>query len=234
MQAVILAAGRGTRMGDLTKNRPKPMLEVAGKNLIEWKLEALPTEVDEVIIIVGYLHQLIRDYFKDSFGGRSIRYLQQENIVGGTADALWQAKDMLSDRFIVMMGDDLYVEADIRACIAQPEWALLVQSMHESRSAGAVVVDTAQNILGTEEGEHHGDWLASTNLFVLDTRLFRFDPVPKAPGSSELGLPQTATWVSKCLGIPFAAVPATHWIQITAPEDMPLAEAQLSHLRPLA
>lgn len=220
MQAVILAAGRGTRMGELTAHRPKPMLEIAGKNLIEHKLDILPPDVDEVIIIVGYLREVIQDYFKDSFGGRKIRYAIQENIVGGTADALWQAKDMLHDRFIVMMGDDLYSAGDVQACMTVPDWALLTQDINETRSAGAVITDKTGEILSIQEGEHSGTWKACTNLFVLDTRIFGFQPVPKAPGSLELGLPQTVIWAAKAAGISLRAVPATHWIQITAPEDL--------------
>lgn len=219
-------------MGELTRHRPKPMLEIGGKNLIERKLAVLPAEVDEVIIVVGYLKEVIQDYFGEFFAGRRITYIVQENILGGTADALWQAKDVLHDRFIVMMGDDLYVEADIRACIAVPDWALLTQDIHETRSAGAVMTGDSGEITSIEEGEHSGAWKACTNLFVLDTRIFSFQPIPKAPGSHELGLPQTAIWASRALGNSFRAVSATQWIQITAPKDIALAEAQLSQGNP--
>ena len=54
MQAVILAAGRGVRMGKLTENTPKPMLSLFGKPMLEWKLEMLPRVIDEVIFVIGY------------------------------------------------------------------------------------------------------------------------------------------------------------------------------------
>ena len=50
MQAVILAAGRGTRMRELCDSCPKPMVPILGKPLLEWRLETLPTEITEVII----------------------------------------------------------------------------------------------------------------------------------------------------------------------------------------
>ena len=68
MQAVILAAGLGTRMGKLTKNTPKPMLKLDGKNLLEWKIERLPKEVDEVILVVGYKSEVIKKYFYHCYG----------------------------------------------------------------------------------------------------------------------------------------------------------------------
>ena len=54
MKAIILAAGRGTRMGNLTEEIPKPMLLYKGKNLIEYKIDILPEEINEVLIVVGY------------------------------------------------------------------------------------------------------------------------------------------------------------------------------------
>lgn len=214
-------------MGALTDNTPKPMLMVANKNLIEHKLDILPPEVDEVIIIVGYLGHVIQKHFGGEYRGKRLLYIDQANIVGGTADALWQAKDILQGRFLVMMGDDLYTAEDVAACIAAPEWALLVQEMHGTRSAGAVSTDSAGEVQGIEEGEHAGRWYAGTNLFVLDTRLFGFAPLPKAPGSHELGLPQTVAFAARALGASFRAISATRWIQITAPEDLAAAEFTL-------
>lgn len=215
-------------MGALTTHVPKPMLTIAGKNLIEHKLAVLPPEIDEVILVVGYLREVIESHFGSTYGGRKIRYVLQENIVGGTADALWQAKEVLHGRFVVMMGDDIYTEADVRACLAAPEWALLTHDMHETRSAGEVMVGDAGEILSIEEGEHSGSWRACTNLFVLDTRIFGFDPVPKAHGSSELGLPQTVLWARQSLGISLRAIPDTGWIQITEAADLASAETILS------
>jgi len=183
MQAVILAAGRGTRMGELTKDTPKPMLKVGDKNLLELKLEILPESVDEVIFIVGYFNEKIREFFGDEYRGKKIRYVEQANPVGGTADALWTAKDSLKDKFLVMMGDDLYSRADIEACM-QYEWSLLIDKVHGTRKTGKAVIEDGI-IKDIIEGEHTGDeWWSGTNMFVLDTRVFAQTPVPKATGSS--------------------------------------------------
>ena len=72
MQAVILAAGHGTRMDELTTAVPKPMLEVAGKPLLEYKLDALPDHIDEVVLIVGYLGNVIRQHFGALYGKQRI------------------------------------------------------------------------------------------------------------------------------------------------------------------
>ena len=60
MQVVILAAGRGTRMGDLTSDTPKPLLKVKDKTLLEYKLDVLPDSISEVIFVIGYKQEQIR------------------------------------------------------------------------------------------------------------------------------------------------------------------------------
>jgi NDP-sugar pyrophosphorylase family protein len=225
MQAVILAAGRGSRMGDLVKDMPKPMLKVAGKTLLEHKFDALPEAVDEVVLVVGYLQDVIKGFFGESFGGKKVSYVTQENIVGGTADALWHAKAMLTGKFIVMMGDDFYAKEDIEACLAH-EWALLVEKLPDLGTRGKVFVDTDQRITQILEHEEHsgGAGLASTNMFVLDTRVFDYPLVMRSKSENEYGLPQTVAAAAKAGNIPLVAVPATQWMQITAPEDIQKAE----------
>ena len=229
MQAVILAAGRGTRMGDLVKDTPKPMLEVAGKTLLEHKFDVLPENVDEIILVVGYLQDIIKNHFGDSYNGKKISYLTQENIVGGTADALWQAKGVLKGKFLVMMGDDLYAQEDITACLAY-EWALLVEQLVDLGTRGKVFVDTDQRIAEILEHEEHsgGSGLASTNMFVLDERIFDYPLVMRSKSKKEYGLPQTVAAAARAAQIPFYAVPATRWIQITNPEDIRKAEEVLA------
>ena len=228
MQAVILAAGKGTRMKELTQSVPKPMLMVNGKTLIEHKLDALPEDVDEVILVVGYQADAIRDYFKDEFGGRRIRYVMQENL-DGTAGALWLARPYLSERFVVMMGDDLYAREDVEACLASPDWSVLVEDTETMASGGRMVMDSSGHIVDIEEGDHTGKpGLMNTNLLALDPRLFEYPLVPKAEGSDEYGLPQTVLAASKASGIPLAAVRSTFWIQVTAPEDLEKASTLLT------
>ena len=230
MQAVILAAGRGTRMGKLVEDTPKPMLVVAGKTLLEHKFDALPEEVDEIILIVGYLADVIKEKYGDSYGGRKIRYITQENIVGGTADALWQAQALLGGKFVVMMGDDVYSKGDIEA-IRTHDWAILVQRAPDTAVGGRVVVDSEHNVVDIIEGNQGGEGLVSANMFALDARSFDFSQQPKAAGSSELGLPQTILAASKVSGIPFNVVEAVQWIQITNPDDIQAAEKTLAKMR---
>ncbi|WP_433630284.1 sugar phosphate nucleotidyltransferase [Halomicrococcus sp. NG-SE-24] len=106
MKAVVLAAGEGSRLQPLTNNRPKPMLPVGNRPLLEHIVEALAsTDIDEVILVVGYQRQRIQSYFGN---GRQwdidIRYVVQERRLG-TGHALLQAEQHIGDDFLALNGD---------------------------------------------------------------------------------------------------------------------------------
>ncbi|MBI2612885.1 nucleotidyltransferase family protein [Candidatus Kaiserbacteria bacterium] len=235
MQCVILAAGRGTRMDELTMATPKPMLPVAGRPLLEYKIDALPEECDEVILIVGYLKDAIKRHFGAIYGGRKVRYVEQDKL-NGTAGALWAAKEVLHDRFLVMMGDDIYTKEDIETCIEKEDaWTLLVQQLPEMHRAGIVRLDENGRIVeilesSIEDADRLEPGLASTNLYVLDTRLFSCPLIPKHTGSLEYGLPQTVVNAAHTLGIPFEPVFTDKWIQITSPKDLVVAGEMLKKI----
>lgn len=224
MQAIIFAAGRGTRMGALTETTPKSMLPILGRPILEYKLESLPENIDEVVLVVGYLGGVIHDHFGGMYGGRRLLYVEQETPAG-TADALWKAKEVLHGRFLAMNGDDLYAKADLEKCIAQDGWSMLVAQRNPIGSGGKIVLDSDDRVLGIEEGTHEGAGFVNAGVYVLDDRFFNYTPVAKGPGEAEVGLPQTM--MTAAADIAIHAARATFWIQITAPADLALAERML-------
>jgi NDP-sugar pyrophosphorylase family protein len=228
MKAVILAAGKGTRMGALTADTPKPMLQVHGTPVLSHILDALPREIDEVVLVVGYLKEKIRDYVGREYAGRNITYVQQHEL-NGTAGALWCAKEFLHDRFLVMNGDDICRAEDMQACASSPDWAMLVQQVEEIGSAGKVVLNEQGLVSDILEKEVHGGGpgIANTaNFFLLDERFFDYPPVLRPGSDTEFGLPQTV--VTAAADIPIHPIPAGIIIRLTDPSDIGLAEAQLS------
>lgn len=221
MQCVILAAGRGTRMMELTGAVPKPMLDVGGRPLLEYKLDSLPDDIDEVIVIVGYLKEVIQRHLGTLYNGKKITYVEQKDL-DGTAGALWSARAVLKDRFLVMMGDDIYAKEDIERCMEPSKtWRLLAQEITEMHRAGSVELGEDGNISNIVESDKRKEkGIASTNLYVLDTRIFDAPLVPKQPGSLEFGLPQTVVAASKSLGVVFEPVFTDKWLQITSPKDL--------------
>ena len=116
MQAVILAAGKGTRMEPLTLTRPKVLLKFAGKNMLEHNLEQLVGLVSEVLIVIGYKGEMICKEIGDSFKGMKIKYVWQRNQ-NGPGGALMLCARKLKDKFIVLNGDDFYSAKDIKKCL---------------------------------------------------------------------------------------------------------------------
>ncbi len=226
MQAIILAAGKGTRMGKLCENTPKPMLKVAGKNLIEHKIDALPREVDEIILVIGYFGDQIKSFFGDSYKGRKIKYVEMAlDKLNGTASALFSAKDILKGKFISMMGDDLYSTDDIKNAL-QYENAILAIKIREKTAGGKITLDKNGNlsaIVDDREGKLEGG-LIDTGLYVLSEEIFKYQPV-QLPNSKEFGLPQTILAMSKTAAVKI--VEATFWLKITEPSDLDVAEKAL-------
>jgi bifunctional UDP-N-acetylglucosamine pyrophosphorylase/glucosamine-1-phosphate N-acetyltransferase len=224
MQAVILAAGRGTRMKELTNEVPKPMLRIHGRTLLEYKLDSLPDTIDEVVFIVGYFGEKIRALFGDEYKGKKITYVEQE-VLDGTGGALWVAKDVLKGHFIVLNGDDLYVKQDLEEAIKK-EWAVLVLKVDELGSAANVALKEDGMIKEIVEKEKHsgGPGLLNTGAYVLDTRIFNY-PLVKRPESEEYGLPQTIMGAADDISI--CPVQATSILIMTAPEDVSKAEPWL-------
>jgi dTDP-glucose pyrophosphorylase len=109
MKAVILAAGKGTRMKELTNERPKPMLFVHGKPIIQHILEGLKNAgISEIFIVTGYKAEIIEDYFKDGSSlGLKICYGRQ-TVQDGTGHAPLVARDFVgNDPFLLTYGDIL-------------------------------------------------------------------------------------------------------------------------------
>jgi len=220
MQAVILAAGRGTRMKDFTENLPKPMLKVGNKTLLEYKLENLPSEIDEVIFVIGYKGDVIKNYFGDTFGGRKIKYVLQEKLEG-TAKALWCAKDLVRGNFLVLYGDDIYSKEDLEKCITY-DWAVLAKRRKEGENQARIILNEEGKlkdiveISDLTEGQKTSN-LINAGVYVLGTEFFNYEPV-KLAGREEWGLPQTLISLSK--DFPVHIVETNFWIEMTSPADL--------------
>ncbi|MFC4987460.1 bifunctional sugar-1-phosphate nucleotidylyltransferase/acetyltransferase [Saliphagus infecundisoli] len=113
MHAVILAAGEGTRMRPLSGSLPKPMLPVSDRPLVAHTASAaVEAGADELVFVIGYEADTVREYFGDSYRGVPVEYAVQDEQLG-TAHAVEQALEYVEGDFVVLNGDDLYDTAAV-------------------------------------------------------------------------------------------------------------------------
>ena len=128
-RAVILAAGRGTRMGEMTREMPKPMLPAQGKPLLEHIVERLAAGgVERLLIIVGYHHELIEEHFRNS---RFAMEFRRQEPVNGTGSAALLAKDFAAGKPFLLTYGDILVEPD--------EYRRCISVLEENRNCAAAV-----------------------------------------------------------------------------------------------
>lgn len=231
MQAVILCAGKGTRMGELTLEVPKPLLTVKGKTLLEHKLDQLPEVVTEIILIVGYLGGQIREKIGTLYHGRPVHYVEDPSLTG-TAHALWKAKDILQGRFLVMMGDDVYDQKTLEQC-TRYDFAIACKKFRREETGSRILLDETGNLINFVTHKlylslREDGGLVFTGLYSLTTDIFTYEPV-KMETKDEWGLPQTLLKAAK--DHPIAVVETNFWIPINKPDDLRKANSILRRVR---
>lgn len=223
MQCVILAAGKGTRLRPLTEVCPKPLVSVAGKPLLDHIIDALPTAVDELIIVIGYLGDMIKEHYGSEFNGRKVTYVEQVEQ-NGTARALWLCKDLLKGRFLFMFADDIHGRSDIARVTSYSRGMLTMTSDTPERFG--VIVRNPDGTLAEmiEKPTHPPSNLVSTGVMVLDDHIFEFEP--QTPVRGEYYLTEVIERYAK--KYPIAVVEEHLWIPIGYPEDIERAEKLLA------
>lgn len=224
MKAIILAAGEGKRMRPLTLETPKPMIEVLGKPLLHRLIEALPPEITEVIIVIGYKGEQIRSYFGDTWGGRQIVYVQQEKPMGtGHALALCQKLISSGERFMFMVGDDIHSPVAL-ARLLKHRYAVLVRPHPDPRRFGVIEVDTEGRVVGFEEAPAEPKSnLISLAVFVLDSSIFTYPQVVSRTGEY-WSTDQIRLMMRDCV---FQTETADFWMPMGTPADILAAENAL-------
>ncbi|MBI2064541.1 MAG: NTP transferase domain-containing protein [Candidatus Yanofskybacteria bacterium] len=222
MQAVILAAGKGTRLRPLTLKIPKPMVVLKGKPILERTLYQLPEEIDEVILVIGYLGNKIKKYFGSNFAGKHIKYVVQKEQ-RGTFHALKQAKKFLNNDFLVLMADDIYFKKDL-INLAKNKHAVLAREMRGPSEKFGVCLVKNNYLLDIREKEKGMKFkFANCGAFKLNMAIFE-EPIIYGPTGEE--------WLSSMIGSlakknKIKIVRALKWLPIANIDDLKKAERYL-------
>ena len=226
MKTIILAAGKGSRLRPLTLKTPKPLLKIHGKTIIEYNLDRLPEEIDEIIFVINYLGEQIQNYFGNQFGRFQISYVWQKKFLG-TGDALWSCQEKLKNekKFLVFNGDDIYTQTDIKKCLKHKR-SLLAYQTKNSFKGGKIILDSQNQLQDIMEGTHQaGNNLLNTGLYVLDNNIFKYK-LRKTQDKDEFGLPQTIIKMSR--DFPMQVKLTKSWISVGTLEDYEKAQKILS------
>ena len=215
MQCVILAGGKGSRLRPLTDSIPKPLVQVAGAPLLDHIVQVIPSVIDELIIVHGYLGEQIQAHCGEEYFGRKVTYVHQTEQKG-TGHALWLCKDLIKGRFLYMFADDIHGAADI-TCVMSYTRAMLTYVTDTPERFGVVI----RNPDGTlaefvEKSTRPLSNLASTGVFVLDEHIFDFPPTVETNDEFY----HTDMIQEYAREYPIAVVQQEIWLPVGYPEDI--------------
>ena len=173
MKAVILAAGEGNRMRPLTHSRPKVMLRIANKPLIEHLVIAgKASGISEFVFIVGYRDDQVREYFgAGTRWGVGIEYRLQRDP-RGTADALGKVKDLIKDTFLVMNGDVLTSREDLALLVNGSGMAMAGKEIEDVGGYGVVEVSGGNVIRIHEKSKSPPTRFINAGFYRLTPAIF--------------------------------------------------------------
>ena len=218
MKAVIMAAGKSTRTYPLTLTKPKPLLKLANKAILEYHFEALRDLVDGVIVIVGYRHEMLRAAFGDTYAGLAIEYVEQTEQLG-TGHAILACAPHVDGPFIAFNGDDLFAPEDLHK-LADTHQAALVKTVADPRLYGIYEVTGGDRVVRLVE--------KPTEVFshVANIGAYKFTPavfdVLEHTEPSERGEIEITSAIQTLAGqVDFRVVEATgYWLPIGYPWHM--------------
>lgn len=228
MKAIILAAGYGSRLKPLTDHIPKPLILLSNKPILEHIIEALPEQITEIILVTKHLEDQIKVHIEKMNQGRFVKKIKTipQGSMGGTFGALLSAKEFIEkgEKFLVLNGDDINKKEELEKYLKFP----LSTGMQKKIMPGyrSYILNDNDEIIGLRDltdNEKINGAPIPTGVYVLDSRVFSFEPVPIAGG--EFGLPQTLMkYVNE---YPLKVITTEHWQPINNFENLKEAERRL-------
>ncbi len=227
MKAIILAAGEGSRMHPLTYTRPKVMLPIANKPILEHLLiEAKKAGIEEFIFIVGYHDEQVRDYFGNGDRwGVNIDYCTQRKQLG-TADALKMVKGLVDGNFLLTNGDIIVSQKDIHSLISRNDNTLSTIKVEDTRGLGTVELSQGKVVHIYEKVEKPLSHMANAGLYLFTPDIFdAISQTPKSPRGEYEITDSLQLVIDK--GLPVSHQEISYWLDLSYPWDLLVANESL-------
>ncbi|MFC4451016.1 sugar phosphate nucleotidyltransferase [Halorussus aquaticus] len=195
--AVVLAAGEGTRLRPLTRNRPKPMLPAADRPILEHVFDALiGAGVERLHVVVGYKRDRVQNHFGPTYRNVPVNYVVQDKQLG-SGHALLQAREAVEDEdgFLVVNGDQVIerqMVADVLDAFEENHGSatLAVTEQADVSHYGAVVMDGDRVVELVEKPETDDYRLLNAGVYAFAPSIFEaIEETPRVRG--ELALTDT-------------------------------------------
>ena len=225
-QAVLLAAGKGTRMRELTNEIPKPMLPVQGRPILGHIVSGLRAAgVQRVLIVVGWRAEVVRDHFGDgSAYDLAVEYVTQE-VQDGTGRVVELAKDFVGNQpFVLSYGDILINPENYRSLVALDGAEALISVKHnpgEIAKGGAIFVDGTFTVTDVREkpgpGEPTSPWY-NAGVYTFSPRIFEHTAKLEKSPRGEYELTDAIRTLAQSTGKVRAIELSGDWADVRDPE----------------
>jgi NDP-sugar pyrophosphorylase family protein len=226
MKAVILAAGEGRRMRPLTLDTPKPLLKINSKAILDHIVERFSSEIDELIIVVNYLGDKIKEYCGNEFHGRKVSYSQGSDK--GNAIGFCATKKLFDpgERFLILYGDEILSKKEINDCFEHEfSWLCYKVDRETAKRSGVAVVDEKGVISEMIEKPKDPPSLVAVNSFIItNTDIFDYDPVQHENGEYHVSDMMNSFLKKNDV---YAVMGSEEHMQITCPADLEVVAEKL-------
>lgn len=236
MKAVILAAGVGKRLGAVTGNRPKCLIEFGGRSLLVRYLDALlEAGIKSAALVVGHRQELIRAAVGDAYRGLALRYIVNDQYRRGSLYSLWLARAAFDDDLLVMDADVLCPASFVTRLVNSPHPnAILIDETvrQDSEERMAVIRGGRVTALTKQPQPRPSDLLGEGVGFLKVTRR---DSEAMAAAMEpfvtrgDLDMEYEDTWEAFFGAVPvgYEKVGGQPWIEIDFPDDLARAEREI-------
>lgn len=230
MRAMILAAGEGTRIREVTEGKiPKPLVDMGEGPLIEHTVNKLiDFGVEEIVINLHYEGDEIREHFGNEWKGTDITYSEEDNLLG-TAGGIKKAEDKFCDTFIVVYGDILS-DLDLKKFVSyheekESDTTILVYREEENLTEASIILKNEDNEItefiekpseSTIEKFRGNNFWTNGAVFVMEPEILDFIPEGFSDLSKDV-FPETVS--SEDFNISAYPLPEdTYWQEVGNPE----------------
>jgi UDP-N-acetylglucosamine diphosphorylase/glucosamine-1-phosphate N-acetyltransferase len=230
MKAVILAAGEGTRLQPITLTRPKHLIKVGGKPVLEHCLNALRVcGINEALVVTHYMADAIRQYFGDGKKvGMKIEYAEQKEVLG-TGNALGIAEQHVKDEFLAVYGDLLFTAEAVKNvmethCGEKPSATMAVVPVENPEDYGIVDIENekkVKRIIEKPSRELAPTNLANAGVYAFSVEIFEKIRATLASARGEWEIPDALSLLINEKKIVLAVkISRDEWMDIGRPWDL--------------